>query len=179
MRNYTSSMKYRFVVPVVLLVVAVIAGAVWFGSRPSAHDRVYTVAGIQALLTRNSQAWLGRTITVQGRAVTVDFAMIYTQFHLPLPHTFVLSDPRVGDPNADQLVIVYTPGQGHGQDNALQAWLRRLPLLQALIPSQPHPRFENVAFYRVRFETMPLFASTCSVARCYYASLLSTAPASQ
>lgn len=68
--HYTGSMKYRFVVPVVLLVVAVIAGAVWFGSRPSAHDRVYTVVGIQALLSllsRNPQAWLGRTITVQGQ----------------------------------------------------------------------------------------------------------------
>jgi len=39
------------------------------------------------------------------------------------------------DPDADQLVIEYTPGQGQ-KSTALQEWLRRFPILRALVPQQ-------------------------------------------
>ncbi len=169
--------RRRGLLAIALFVVVAIGALVLVGQLRSisAAERVYTVPDIELQLAQHAHQWLGRTIVVQGQAAPVDAATIYSQYHPPLPHTFVLLAPQASS-EAPQLWVVYTPGHSTDQ-SILTTLVHHFPFLQAIVP--PQRTLAEAARYRLRLEAMPQFATTCPVSACYYARLVSDAPAFQ
>ena len=114
-----------------LLAIAVTAVLVTLVSRPVRAERAYTVAQVNAGLARNPSAWLGRVVSVRGRAI------------IPIDRGMVrccatwLVDP---DAPAQHIELVW---------RAVSPWLAmllRLPLVGSIVA----PRIGGTGIYLVR-----------------------------
>jgi hypothetical protein len=122
-----------------------LAGRLLARGAPPAAGQIYTVSQVQAGLLQNPAAWTDRTVWLRGTAM--DF---------PCPPGFSTCGPQtvlVGDgPNPPvfaQLPVVVQ------QSKDLARFLRRIPWLDTLLPQAPSLRWNELATYRIRVQTLP------------------------
>jgi hypothetical protein len=128
------------------------------GSQVS-HDPVYPVAKVQAGLAHQPGVWVGRTVRVRGIA-GVCLASDHPQScsHGPMYLMDAIRSDAV-------LPLV------QGRQDAVPAFLRRLPLVGTVVPAPEVLQWYTIATYHVHLQIEQLCPSTC-----YTAVLLDTAP---
>ena len=128
-----------------LVTVAAVALAA-LGTHASSA-RVYSVAAARLSLARAPQLWVGRTLLVYGR---LDGC-------LPAPAACPVWQPRLFDP-AHASAREALPVEQVPPGSWLTA-LRRLPLLDAIIPAPRPAPWGAVGIYQVQLQAYPV--STC------------------
>jgi hypothetical protein len=135
--------------------------------RAADRGPVYVVATVQAGLAHHPGVWVGRTVRVRGvvaLCLTADSQ----------------SDPQ--DCSQEPAYLVDAVGVGGvlplawGRQDAVLAFLRRVPLVRQVVPPPTRPRWGMLATYRVQLRATA--AGRCGVPRCYEALLLDAAPSS-
>jgi hypothetical protein len=125
---------------------------------------VYGVAALQAHLEREGAAWLGRTVRV--RAVLAPCGGISPHGGRPCLNFGPWLVDSAGGPAAGSLPLQLGPAP---QPLAL---VRRIPLLDRLLPGPQALSWDAVAVYRVRL----VGCTSPAVPTCYAAVLLDAAP---
>jgi len=119
--------------------------------------RAYTFAALAAGLGHQPNAWIGRTVVVQARAVATCAGCRHEQD--------LLADPQLAHPPDayTSIPIVIKP-------DALTALVRRIPLLGAVLV--PAPRLPLTGTFRVRIERDPKAGTATSCALWSYYAIL-------
>lgn len=149
---------------------ALLATAADLRATPALHGPVYGVATIRAHLARDPGRWVGRTLLVRGEVVPC----------LAMPsaangpcRALAPSGWQPPSPTPWRAAIEPLP-MVHGGLDPFVGRLRRLPLLDALLPAPQVLRWGAVATYWVRLRAVA--ASICGTGACYEAVLLDAAP---
>jgi hypothetical protein len=119
-------------------------------------ELVYSVAAVQSGLTHDPAAWANRILLVRGEAVAIDCTMA--------PAMVLCGSPRFGlrdsDPAArrEQLDLTWAGG------TSLLSFLRRVPLLGAMVPAPQVIRWDAPAVYRVQLRIERPCSDACGEA---------------
>lgn len=126
---------------------------------------VYTVAALQDALANGRRLWLGRTVAVRGVVWRMP-CLPDDSCVQPLP---VLSDD-IAQPTDPNRVLPVAP---FGPSDSTRASLRRIPLLELLVPRPQRLLFGRRQTYLVRLAPVP--PSDATYQRPYEALLLDPA----
>jgi hypothetical protein len=145
---------------IILTILAALCGPALAAVHNSGSEPVYSVAVARAYLSRDPRTWAGRTVLERG-------------FLDGCPHQACPGH----EPSFSPLLDVNQPASSvsvawAGPDPVL-AFLRRLPVLGALLPAPQVPHWGTVATYRVRLRV--LAAGACLAPPCYEVQVLDAA----
>jgi hypothetical protein len=141
------------------------------GSIRAGHaaDRtpVYTVAALRTHLAQDPEAWVNRPLRVRALAEICSTWLGSVAASPCIDTQPVLADPA---PTGVSLPLAW------GSAPPVVAFLRRLPLLSAVVPAAQAPRWGALAVYRVQVRAL-----TCGPAQppCYEALLLDAKTSTQ
>lgn len=121
---------------------------------------VYSVAELQERVGGDPQPWMGRTVRVRG---TIMYQHVRLSPFIWTTH-LVLTDTNAANRTSDVPLI-------QGPTDAMVAFLRRLPLIDQLLPEPPLRPWNTPAVYRLQLEAHP--SRLCPT--CYQAVLLDDA----
>lgn len=169
----------RPVLVLLLPLAAIVAAVLSWGGRsgmvwpPNLGNTgpVYTVAAVREHLAHDARGWVRRTILVRGSLapcmVVSSAGDVPCAAMVPGAWPLDLVDPdRPAD--VEPLPLM------RGDSNQALALLRRLPVLQDLVPAAQDVHWEGVATYRVQLQAMA--HGLCGAGDCYGAVLLDAAP---
>lgn len=146
-------MKPRVALPIVLMALILGSGLVVAAARiGEAAPPVYTVAQIRANLLRQGAIWANRTVRVRG---TLQGPFIFCAAARPCP---VAPLGLVDDANGIIGSNQYLPVE-QGRADSVWAFVRRVPLLGALMPAPQRAHFGLTATYLLQLHPQP--ASFC------------------
>ncbi|HWE62684.1 MAG TPA: hypothetical protein VHB98_13300 [Chloroflexota bacterium] len=158
-RRVNACLKY---LPLICLLAVGIAVACRTGRVP-----VYSIATVQAGLAHHPSVWVGRTVHVRGVA-----ALCLTSDSQ--------SDPQYCSQEPTYLVDAIRTGGvlplAWGRQDAVRAFLRRVPLVRAVVAPPQTPRWWLLATYWVQLRATA--TGFCGIPPCYEALLLDAAPES-
>lgn len=157
---------------ILALALAPLVGAAAVGGQIG-DGRVYGVATVRAQLARDPKHWVGRTLLVRGQVVPCLAMPSADNGRCAALAPSAWQPPSITPWRAavDPLPVVHA-----GLDPAL-AHLRRLPLLDDMLPAPQVLRWGAVATYRVRLR--PVARSICDTGICFEALLPDAALDSQ
>jgi hypothetical protein len=132
-----------------------------------AFGPVYTVSELRARLADNPRAWLGHTVLVRGVALGLGLGLSCPSNASCAVAWPALVDADVAGPGS------YLP-LSMGPANPLLALLRRLPLVERLVPGPQLLRWGRPAIYRVQVQDVA--GTSAHGTQRYAAVLLDPAP---
>lgn len=140
-------MKRRALLGLAIVLAVVIASGLLKTTTSSARStRVYTVAQVRAIMARDPNEWVGRTVRVQGRVVITLLACPYNGRFWCHAIQWAEIDPDVPGPRP----LLVVPESA----NPLLAALRRLPVVGRYVPASRALR-EGRGVFRIRLRATP------------------------